>query len=184
MEIWNLYADHVDDPFLRGHLHHLLLDAGHGRRPDHVRGAATGYLDTAQLLLTAEDGHRWPRAAQCLKRAGELSLKFKQPELRERVTKDALTIAEHLLADANADAEGRPLLAALETLQTLKCDVADLAEQAVSLFTHDMDVRLGLLDALRKNVPPSRHAEIDTAVVHTLLDAADTADAGHRRLPF
>ncbi|MFE0654386.1 hypothetical protein ACFVZH_38225 [Streptomyces sp. NPDC059534] len=182
VEIWSLYADHVDDPFLRGHLHHLLLDAGHGRRPDHVRGAAIGYLDTVQLLLTAEDGHRWPRAAQCLKRAGELSLKFKQPDLRERATKDALTLAERLLA--GTEEEGRPLLAALETLQTLKCDVADLAEQAASLFTHDMDVRLGLLDALRKDAPPSRHAEIDTAVVHTLLDAADTADAGHRRLYF
>lgn len=34
LEIWSLYADHVDDPLLRGHLHHLLLDAGHGRRPD------------------------------------------------------------------------------------------------------------------------------------------------------
>lgn len=53
VETWSLYADHVDDPFLRGHLHHLLLDAGHGRRPDHVRGAASGYLDTAQLLLVS-----------------------------------------------------------------------------------------------------------------------------------
>ncbi|MFB7345545.1 hypothetical protein ACFCZ6_36455 [Streptomyces hydrogenans] len=32
VEIWNLYADHVDAPFLRGHLHHLLLDAGHGHK--------------------------------------------------------------------------------------------------------------------------------------------------------
>ncbi|MFZ4240380.1 hypothetical protein ACOZGD_35110 [Streptomyces murinus] len=182
VEIWNLYADHVDAPFLRGHLHHLLLDAGHGRRPDHVRGAAAGYLDTVQLLLAAQDGDRWPRAAQCLKRATELSLKFKQTDLRERATKDALTLAERLLT--GTEEQGRPLLVVLETLQTLKRDVADLAEQAASLFTHDMDVRLGLLDALRKDASPSRHAEIDTAVVHTLLDAADTADAGHRRLYF
>uniref|UniRef100_UPI002F91815F hypothetical protein n=1 Tax=Streptomyces virginiae TaxID=1961 RepID=UPI002F91815F len=181
VEIWSLYAGHVDAPFLRGHLHHLLLDAGHGRRPDHVRGAAAGYLDAAQLLLAAQDGHRRPRAAQCLKRAGELSLKFKQPDLRERATKDALTLAERLLA--GTEDEGRPLLGVLETLQTLGCDVADLAERAAGLFTRDVDVQLGLLNALR-NASPSRHAEIDTAVVRTLLDAADTADAGHRRLYF
>ena len=33
-----------------------LLDAGYGRRPDHVRGAASGYLDAVQLLLAAQDG--------------------------------------------------------------------------------------------------------------------------------
>ncbi|MEV7108955.1 hypothetical protein [Streptomyces atroolivaceus] len=172
----------MDDPLLRGHLHHLLLDAGHGRRPDHVGGAACGYLDAAQLLLAARDGHGLARAARCLKRAGELSLKFKQHDLRERATKDALALAERLLADA--DAEGRPLLVVLETLQTLGCDVADLAERACSLFTHDVDVRLGLLGTLRKDAPPSRHPEIDADVVRTLLDAADTADAGHRRLYF
>ncbi|MFC7980088.1 hypothetical protein ACFUT3_33255 [Streptomyces cinereoruber] len=58
VEIWSLYADHVDAPFLRGHLHHLLLDASHGRRPDHIRGAAAGYLDTVQLLLAAQDDDR------------------------------------------------------------------------------------------------------------------------------
>ncbi|MGW8354298.1 hypothetical protein [Streptomyces wedmorensis] len=181
VEIWSLYADHVDDPLLRGHLHHLLLDAGHGRRPDHVRGAAAGYLDTAQLLLATQDGHRWPQAARCVKRAGELSLKFKQPDLYERAAKDARALAERLLA--GPEDEGRALLVVLETLQTLGRDVADLAEQAAGLFTRDVDVRLGLLDVLRK-AAPTRHAEIDTAVVHTLLDAADTADAGHRRLYF
>ncbi|KOV78627.1 hypothetical protein ADL01_15015 [Streptomyces sp. NRRL WC-3618] len=182
LEIWSLYADHVDDPLLRGHLHHLLLDAGHGRRPDHVRGAASGYLDAVQLLLAAQDGHGLLRAARCLKRAGELSLKFKQHAVRERATKDAVALAERLLA--GAEDEGRPLLVVLETLQTLECDVADLAERAADLFARDVDVRLGFLDALRKDAVPSRHTEIDAAVVHTLLDAADTADAGHRRLYF
>ncbi|WP_260634101.1 hypothetical protein [Streptomyces angustmyceticus] len=182
LEIWSLYADHVDDPLLRGHLHHLLLDAGHGRRPDHVRGAASGYLDAVQLLLAAQDGHGLPRAARCLKRAGELSLKFKQHDVRERATKDALALAERLLA--GAEDEGRPLLVVLETLQTLECDVADLAERAADLFARDVDVRLGFLDALRKDAGPSRHTEIDAAVVHTLLGAADTADAEHRRLYF
>ncbi|MFR9727294.1 hypothetical protein ACL02R_28620 [Streptomyces sp. MS19] len=182
VEIWSLYADHVDAPFLRGHLHHLLLDAGHGRRPDHIRGAAAGYLDTVQLLLAAQDDDRWPRAAQCLKRATELSLKCKQTDLRERAAKDALTLAARLLA--GTEDEGRPLLVVLETLQTLGCDAADLAEQAASLFTRDADVQLGFLKVLRKDALPSRHAEIDAAVVQTLLDAADTADAGNRRLHF
>ncbi|MFJ5819374.1 hypothetical protein ACIQGT_36605 [Streptomyces sp. NPDC093108] len=182
LEIWNLYADHVDDPLLRGHLHHLLLDAGHGRRPDHVRGAASGYLDAVQPLLAAQVSHGLPQAARCLKRAGELSLKFKQHDLRERAAKDALALAERLLAGAKDD--GRPLLVVLETLQTLERDVADLTERAADLFAGDMDVRLGFLDALRKDADPSRHTEIDAAVVHTLLDAADTADAGHRRLYF
>ncbi|MEU1502192.1 hypothetical protein [Streptomyces sp. NPDC005732] len=182
LEIWSLYADHVDDPLVRGHLHHLLLDAGHGRRPDHVRGAASGYLEGAQLLLAAQDGLGLPRAARCLNRAGELSLRFKQHDLRERATKDALALAELLLA--GAEDVGRALLVVLETLQTLERDVADLAERAADLFARDVDVRLGFLDALRKDAGPSRHTEIDAAVVHTLLDAADTADAGHRRLYF
>ncbi|WP_331759169.1 hypothetical protein [Streptomyces anulatus] len=182
LEIWSLYADHVDDPLLRGHLHHLLLDAGHGRRPDHVRGAACGYLDAVQLLLAAQDGTGLPRAARCLKRAGELSLKFKQHDVRERATKDALALAERLLA--STEDEGRPLLVVLETLQTLECAVADLAERAADLFARNADVRLGFLDAMRKDAGPSRHTEIDAAVVHTLLDAADTADAGNRRLYF
>jgi hypothetical protein len=182
LEIWSLYADHVDDPLLRGHLHHLLFDAGHGRRPDHVRGAASGYLDAVQLLLAGQDGHGLLRAARCLKRAGELSLKFKQHDIRERATKDAVALAERLLA--GAEDEGRPLLVVLETLQTLECDVAGLAERAADLFARDVDVRLGFLDAQRKDAGPSRHKEIDAAVVHTLLDAADTADTGHRRLYF
>ncbi|MFD8013529.1 hypothetical protein [Streptomyces sp. NPDC058955] len=117
-----------------------------------------------------------------MKRAGELSLKFKQTDLRERAAKDARALAERLLA--GTEDEGRSLLVVLETLQTLGCDVADLAERAASLFARDVEVRLGFLEALRKVAPPSRHAEIDTAVVHTLLDAADTADAGNRRLYF
>ncbi|WP_405417531.1 hypothetical protein [Streptomyces microflavus] len=183
VEIWSLYADHVEDPLLRGHLHHLLLDSGHGRRQDHARGAACAYLDAAQLLA-ARDGHGLGRAARCLKRAGELSLRFKQHDLRERVTKDALALAERLLAAAHAEDEGRALLVVLETLQPLGCNVADLAERACSLFTNDMDVRIGLLGALRKAAHPSRHAEIDADVVRTFLDAADAADAGHRRLYF
>ncbi|MGW0858585.1 hypothetical protein [Streptomyces sp. NPDC002690] len=182
LEIWSLYADHLDDPLLRGHLHHLLLDAGHGRRPDRVRGAASGYLDAVQLLLAAQDGHGLLRAARCLKRAGELSLKFKQPDVRERTTKDALALAERLLTGAKDD--GRPLLVVLETLQTLERDVADLAERAADFFARDVDVRLGFLNALRKDAGPSRHTEIDAAVVHTLLNTAVTADTGHRRLYF
>lgn len=56
LEIWSLYADCVGDPLLRGHLHHRLLDAGHGRKPDRVRGAASGYLEGAQILLAASQG--------------------------------------------------------------------------------------------------------------------------------
>lgn len=183
VEIWSLYADHVEDPLLRGHLHHLLLDAGYGRRQDHARGAACAYLDAAQLLA-AWDGHRLGRAARRLKRAGELSLRFNQHDLRERVTKNALALAERLLAAAHAEDEGRALLVVLETLQSLECDVADVAERACSLFTNDMDVRIGLLGWLRKAAHSSRHAEIDADVVRTFLDAADAADAAHRRLYF
>lgn len=185
VEIWSLYADHVEDSLLRGHLHHLLLDAGHGRRQDHARGAACAYLDAAQLLA-ARDGHGLVRAARCLKRAGELSLRFNQHDLREGVANDALALAERLLAAAHAgdEDEGRALLVVLETLQSLECDVVDLAERACSLFTSDMGVRIGPLGALHKAAHPSRHAEIDADVVRTFLDAADAADAGHRRLYF
>ncbi|MGR3871594.1 hypothetical protein ACUXZZ_23830 [Streptomyces graminifolii] len=183
LEIWSLYADCVGDPLLRGHLHHLLLDAGHGRKPDRVRGAASGYLDGAQILLAAsQDSYRGARATMCVRRAGELALKFKQADLRDRATTDALALTELLLAGAQDN--GRALLVVLQALQTLEYDVADLAEQAASLCTHDVDARIGLLDVMRKDAPQSRHTEIDTAVVHTLLDAAEAADAGHRRLYF
>ena len=191
LEIWSLYADHVDDPLLRGHLHHLLLDAGHGRTPSRVRGAASGYLDEAQRLLAASpDGYGRARAARCLKKAGELAFKFNQPDdLRDRAATDALALAERLLAGAEDDGQallddGRALLVVLHALQALEYDVADLAEQAADLCTHDVDTRIQLLDMLRKKAPRSRHAEIDSAVVHTLLDAAEAADAGHRRLYF
>ncbi|MFF4308469.1 hypothetical protein [Streptomyces sp. NPDC001601] len=161
----------------------LLLDAGRGRKPVRVRGAASGYLDGAQLLLAAsQDSCGWARAARCLEMAGELALKFKQPDLRDRATTDALALAGLLLAAAKDD--GRPLLVVLQTLQALEYDVGDLAEQAASLCTDDVDARIGLLDVLRKDAPQSRHTEIDAAVVHTLLDAGEAADAGHRRLYF
>jgi hypothetical protein len=183
LEVWSLYADGADDPLLRGHLHHLLLDAGHGRTPDHVRGAASGYLDAAQLLLAApQGGHGLPRAARCLKRTGELALKFKQRDLRERATRDAVALAERLLA--GAEDEGWVLLVVLEGLQALEYDVADLAERAADRFAHDVDARIGFLEVLRKDAPQTRHAEIDTLAVRTLLDAAAAADAEHRRLDF
>lgn len=117
-----------------------------------------------------------------MRRAGELALKFKQADLRDHATTDALALAELLLAGAQDN--GRALLVILQALQTVEYDVADLAEQAASLCTHDVDARIGLLNVLRKDAPQSRHTEIDTAVVHALLDAAEAADAGHRRLHF
>ncbi|MFD8754949.1 hypothetical protein ACFV0O_28800 [Kitasatospora sp. NPDC059577] len=186
LEIWNLYADGVSDPLLRGHLHHLLLDAGHGRTYDHICGAATGYLDAAQLLLaTPREGHGLSRAARCLTRARELARRFNQPLLRDRATTDALALAERIL-DGDED-EGRALLGLLEELRGPRGDaavLADLAERAAERFAHDVDDRLGFLELLRESAPPSRRTEIDTAVVHTLLDAADVADAGHRRLYY
>ncbi|MGY0466619.1 hypothetical protein ACW14Y_41140 [Kitasatospora sp. cg17-2] len=182
VEIWSLYADGVDDPLLRGHLHHLLLDVGHGRTPERVRGAVSGYLDAAQLLAASQGGHGLPRAARCLRRAGELALRFRQSDLQERAAEAAVDVAERLLACA--EDEGRVLLGVLEGLQALKYDVAGLAERAAGRFAHDVDVRIGLLDVLRKDAPRSRHPEIDAAVVHSLLDAAESTDSGHRRLYF
>lgn len=68
LEIWSAYADAVSNSFVRGRLHHLLLAAGHGRKPDRARGAAAGYLDAAPLLLAAPE--RLPglvRATECLR---------------------------------------------------------------------------------------------------------------------
>ncbi|MFH9349645.1 hypothetical protein [Kitasatospora sp. NPDC017646] len=62
--------------------------------------------------------------------------------------------------------------------------LADLAERAAEHFTYDVDDRLGFLELLREIAHPSRRTEIDTAVVHALLEAADTADVGCRRLYF
>ncbi|MER5638155.1 DUF4209 domain-containing protein [Kitasatospora sp. NPDC002227] len=183
LEIWSLYADEVDNPLVRGHLHHLLLDAGHGRTPDHVRGAAGGYLDAARHLLTgAQVGHALPRAAACLTTAGELALKFKQHDLRDQAITDAVALAERLLGAA--EDEGRVLLVVLKGLQAMKYDVADFAERAADRFVQDVDDRIGFLDVLRRDAPQSRYAEIDSAVVHALLDAAEDTDSGHRRLYF
>ncbi|MGA5703113.1 hypothetical protein [Peterkaempfera bronchialis] len=183
LEIWSLYGDEVGDPLVRGHLHHLLLDAGHGRTPDHVRSAANGYLDAARLLLEAPgDGHGLSRAARYLTKAGELSRRFNHP-LPDRAATDALALAERILdGDEN---DGWALLGLLKRLrdsQDIAMALADLAERAAEHFTYDVDDRLGFLELLREIAPPSRRTEIDTAVVHALLDAADTADVGYRRL--
>ncbi|MFF9458613.1 hypothetical protein [Streptomyces flaveolus] len=42
LEICSAYAEAISSAFVRGRPHHLLPAARHGRKPDHIRGAATG----------------------------------------------------------------------------------------------------------------------------------------------
>ncbi|MCL3999204.1 hypothetical protein, partial [Streptomyces lavenduligriseus] len=98
LEIWSAYVATVSNPFVQGRLHHLLLAAGHGRKLDHIRGAAAGYLDAAPLLLATP--RRLPGlmgATECLRRAGDLARTFNQTDLCKRVTDDMAALAGRVL---------------------------------------------------------------------------------------
>ncbi|REK84475.1 hypothetical protein DY245_43290 [Streptomyces inhibens] len=181
LEIWSAYADAVSTPFVRGRLHHLLLAAGHGRKPDHARGAAAGYLDAAPLLLSALK--RFPglvRATECLRWAGDLAWAFNQKDLQKRVTEDLVALVERVLADT----EDHPGIAdcLLEGLRVQRYDITDFAERAARRYAGDVHAHVGFLKLLREVAPASRRADIDTAIVDALLDAADAdVNAGFRR---
>ncbi|MER7690511.1 DUF4209 domain-containing protein [Streptomyces sp. NPDC097610] len=182
LEIWSAYADAVGDPFLRGRLHHLLLAAGHGRKPDHARGAATGYLDAAPRLLAAPE--RVPGlvlATECLRWAGELARSFNQTDLQKRVTEDVVALIERVLADP----EDEPAIvdSLLEGLRVQRYDITDFTERAARRYTGDVHAHVGFLKLLLREVAPgSRRTDIETAIVEALLDAADADfNAGFRR---
>ncbi|MGW1496900.1 DUF4209 domain-containing protein [Streptomyces sp. NPDC002402] len=180
LEIWSAYADAVSNPFVRGRLHHLLLAAGHGHKPDRARGAAAGYLDAAPLLLAAPE--RVPglvRATECLRWAGELARTFNQSDLRKRVTEDMVALVERVLAQP----EDEPGIVdgLLQGLRVQRYDITDLAERAAARYAGDVHAHVDFLKLLREVAPGSRRTDIETAIVEALLDAAD-ADTGFRRL--
>ncbi|WP_331735913.1 DUF4209 domain-containing protein (plasmid) [Streptomyces xanthophaeus] len=179
LEVWSAYATAVNDPFVRGRLHHLLLAAGHGRKPDHIRGATAGYLDAVPLLLATPQ--RFPAlvgATECLHWAGELARTFNQADLCQRVADDTATLAERVLADA----EDQPGIIAslLEGLRVQRYDITDLAERAAHRYASDVHAHVDFLKLLREEAAPSRRTAINTAIVTALLDAAD-ADTAFRR---
>ncbi|MFK0119233.1 DUF4209 domain-containing protein [Streptomyces sp. NPDC090994] len=179
LEIWSAYAEAVSHPFVRGHLHHLLLAAGHGSRPERIRGAVAGYLDAAPLLLGAAERFRGLRGATtCLRRAGDLARTFNQTDLCKRVTDDTVALAEHVLA-APED-EPRIMAGLLEGLRVQRYDVTDLAERAAHRYASDVYTHVDFLKLLQKEAPESRRTEIGTAIVSALLAAAD-AETGFRR---
>ncbi|MEU5137724.1 DUF4209 domain-containing protein [Streptomyces californicus] len=179
LEIWSAYAEAASHPFVRGHLHHLLLAAGHGSRSEHIRGATTGYLESTPILLRAPDRFRGLRgAAECLRRAGDLARTFNQTDLRQRVTDDTVALAEHILA---ADEDEPQIMAGLlEALQVQRHNVQDLAERAAHRYASDVHTHVDFLRVLQKEGPDSRRTEIGTAIVSALLAAAD-AETGFRR---
>jgi uncharacterized protein DUF4209 len=181
LEVWSAYADAMSNPFVRGRLHHLLLAAGHGRKPDHARGAAAGYLDAAPLLLAAPK--RLPglvRATECLGWAGELARTFNQSDLRERVTGGMAALVESVLADS--EDEPGIVRSLLEGLRLQRYDITDFAERAARRYAGDVHAHVGFLKLLREVTSASRRADIDTAIVDALLDAADAdVNAGFRR---
>ncbi|NUL02544.1 hypothetical protein HRW07_04640 [Streptomyces lunaelactis] len=180
LEIWSAYAGAVSNPFVRGRLHHLLLVAGHGRKPDRARGAAAGYLDAAALLLAApERVSGLLRATECLRWAGDLARAFNQKDLQKRVTEDMVALVDRVLADT----EDKPGIAdrLLEGLRVQRYDITDFAERAARRYASDVHARVGFLKLLLQEVAPGpRRTDIDTQIVSALLDAAD-ADTGFRR---
>ncbi|MEU1155536.1 hypothetical protein ABZ369_21325 [Streptomyces sp. NPDC005918] len=179
LEIWSAYAEAVSHPFVRGRLHHLLLAAGHGRKPDHIRGAATGYLDAAPLLLATP--RRFPGlvgASECLRWAGDLARTFNQTDLCKRVVDDTAALAERVLA-ATEDEPGI-LASLLDGLRVQRYGITDLAERAARRYAGDVHTHVDFLKLLREEAPDSRRTGIDTAIVNALLDAAD-ADTAFRR---
>ncbi|MGW3134162.1 DUF4209 domain-containing protein [Streptomyces sp. NPDC001123] len=181
LEIWSAYADAVSAPFVRGRLHHLLSDAGRGRKFDRARRAVAGYLDAASLLLAAPK--RFPglvRATECLRWAGELARAFNQPDLQKRVTEDMVALVERALADP--EDEPGIVRSLLEGLRLQRYDITDFAERAARRYAGDVHAHVGFLKLLREVAPASRGADIDTAIVDALLDAADAdINAGFRR---
>ncbi|MGW5285179.1 hypothetical protein ACWERI_38040 [Streptomyces collinus] len=179
LEIWSAYAEAVSNPFVRGRLHHLLLLAGHGRKPDRIRGATTGYLDAAPLLLAT------PRrfvglvgATECLRWAGDLARTFNQTDLCKRVNEDTAALAERVLA-APEDDSGI-VSGLLSGLRVQPYDTADLAERAAHRYARDVHAHVDFLKVLREEASEDRRPGVDTATVNALLDAADT-DTGFRR---
>ncbi|MET7297172.1 hypothetical protein ABZS79_34630 [Streptomyces griseoloalbus] len=179
LEIWSAYAEAVSNPFVRGRLHHLLLLAGHGPKPDHIRGAATGYLDAAPLLLaTPRRFAGMVGAAECLRWAGDLARTFNQTDLCKRVTDDTAALAERVLA-APEDDSGI-VAGLLDGLRVQRYDITDLAERAAHRYARDVHIHVDFLKLLREEAPEDRRTGIDTEIVNALLDAAD-ADTGFRR---
>ncbi|WP_438494292.1 DUF4209 domain-containing protein [Streptomyces asiaticus] len=180
LEIWSAYADAVNTPFVRGRLHHLLLAAGHGRKHDHARGAAAGYLDAAPLLLAAPRrfaGLR--RATECLRWAGDLARTFNLKDLHKRVTEDMVALVERVLADTEDDPGIVDGL--LEGLRVQRYDIRDFAERAARRYASDVHARVGFLKLLKAE-PGPRRTDIDIQIVSALLDAADAdVNAGFRR---
>ncbi|WP_086810519.1 DUF4209 domain-containing protein [Streptomyces reticuliscabiei] len=183
LEIWSAYAEAVSTPFVRGRLHHLLLAAGHGRKHDRARGAASGYLEAAPLLLAAPKRvSGLGRASECLRWAGDLALRFNQKDLQERVTEDMVALVERVLADT----EDEPGIVdgLLEGLRVQGEDITDFAERAARRNAgDDVHAHVGFLKLLRREVAPgSRRTDIETAIVEALLDAAEADfNAGFRR---
>ncbi|MFJ8752241.1 DUF4209 domain-containing protein [Streptomyces sp. NPDC102441] len=183
LEVWSEYADAVSDPFLQGRLHHLLLVAGHGRKPDHIRGAAAGYLDAAPLLLAAPE--RVPGlalATECLRWAGELARTFNQSDLQKHATEGMVALVERVLAGPE-DEQGI-VDSLLKGLRTQGYDITDLAERAARRYADDVHAHVGFLKLLWREVAPGpRRTDIDTAIVNALLGAADAdVNTGFRRL--
>ncbi|MFC7983623.1 DUF4209 domain-containing protein [Streptomyces sp. NPDC057336] len=179
LEVWSAYAEAVGHPFVRGHLHHLLLAAGHGSKPEHIRGAVAGYLDAAPLLLGAPERFSGLRGATtCLRQAGDLARTFNQPDLCKRVTDDTVAMAERVLAAV--EDEPQIMAGLLEGLRVQRYDVTDLAERAAQRYASDVHTHVDFLKLLQKQAPDSRRTEIDTAIVSALLAAAD-AETGFRR---
>ncbi|MEU0219765.1 hypothetical protein ABZ281_33845 [Streptomyces sp. NPDC006265] len=179
LEIWSAYAEAVSHPFVRGRLHHLLLAAGHGRKPNHIRSAVTGYLDAAPLLLATPRRYRGlVGATECLRWAGDLARTFNQTDLCKRVTADTAALAERVLAAT----EDQPGIVAglLDALRVQRYGISDLAERAAHRYAGDVHTHVDFLKLLREEAPESRRTSIDTAIVNALLDAAD-ADTGFRR---
>ncbi|MBQ0997455.1 DUF4209 domain-containing protein [Streptomyces sp. RK62] len=181
LEIWSAYADAVSAPFVRGRLHHLLSHAGHGRKFDHARSTAVGYLDAAPLLLAAPKRFLGlARATECLRWAGELARAFNQPDLQQRVTEDMVALIERVLADP--EDEPGIVRSLLEGLRLQRYDITDFAERAARRHTDDVHAHVDFLKLLQEVAPASRGADIDTAIVDALLDAADAdVNAGFRR---
>jgi hypothetical protein len=167
-------------PRLRpGRLHHLPLAAGRGRKPDHIRGAATGYLDAAPLLLaTSRRIAGLAGATECLRWAGDPARTFNQTDLCKRVTDDTAAQAERVLADPEDDSGIVADL--LDGLRVQRYDITDLAEHAAHRYARDVHPHVDFLMLLREEAPEDRRPGIDTAIVNALLDAAD-ADTGFRR---
>ncbi|MER5988654.1 DUF4209 domain-containing protein [Streptomyces sp. NPDC001787] len=183
LKIWSMYADAVSDPFVRGRLHHLLLVAGHGHKPDRIRGAASGYLGAAPLLLAAPE--RVPGlalATECLRWAGELARTFNQSDLRKHATESMVALAERVLGDP--EDEPRVVDSLLQGLRTQDYDITGLAERAAHRYASDVYAQVDFLKLLRGEVTSGpRRTDIDTAIVNAFLDAADAdVNTGFRRL--